>query len=188
MVNRINTFEIYKEEDIMDISKAEKILDMSIAKEIKKVYENKTKSSCFICSNESDMPNVEFYIEEHILKINKPICENCYDNVRYENINELEKEIYVNLDNEELTGEKFITGTEQNLFNVHSEDLCKGSYCCIHNPSDHKMKDFPLHWRSDRKIMERICEHGTGHPDPDDIRIVNGDDDGIHGCCGCCSK
>ena len=35
--------------------------------------------------------------------------------------------------------------------------------------------------------MERICDHGIGHPDPDEFRIRNGEDDGIHGCDGCCS-
>jgi hypothetical protein len=35
--------------------------------------------------------------------------------------------------------------------------------------------------------MERICEHGCGHPDPDDHRILTGEDDGIHGCDGCCA-
>jgi hypothetical protein len=39
--------------------------------------------------------------------------------------------------------------------------------------------------------MERICSHGVGHPDPDDIafKFENGLDDamGVHGCDGCCS-
>lgn len=34
--------------------------------------------------------------------------------------------------------------------------------------------------------MERICPHGVGHPDPDEIDLeVNAK--GIHGCDGCCS-
>ena len=79
--------------------------------------------------------------------------------------------------------EKWTSGTGQNLL-VHTKDSCKGPHCPIHNPSDHHMKDWPLHWRDDRKIMERICIHGVGHPDPDDIS----DDSGIHGCCGCCDS
>jgi hypothetical protein len=35
--------------------------------------------------------------------------------------------------------------------------------------------------------MERICEHGIGHPDPDDRRIRTGEDMGDHGCDGCCT-
>lgn len=79
--------------------------------------------------------------------------------------------------------EKWESGSGQNLW-VHSRENCKGPYCPIHNPSDHHMKDWPVHWRDDRKIMERICVHGVGHPDPDDIS----DDDGTHGCCGCCDS
>lgn len=40
---------------------------------------------------------------------------------------------------------------------------------------------WPQHWRGDRHLMERICPHGVGHPDPDDINP-----DGVHGCDGCC--
>jgi hypothetical protein len=36
--------------------------------------------------------------------------------------------------------------------------------------------------------MERKCTHGVGHPDPDEIRIINGEDDGTHGCDGCCIR
>jgi hypothetical protein len=64
---------------------------------------------------------------------------------------------------------------------VHSKDKCKGSHCTIHNHSDHHMKDWPQNWREDRGIMERICPHGIGHPDPDDPTT-----DRIHGCDGCC--
>ena len=40
-------------------------------------------------------------------------------------------------------------------------------------------------------IMERLCEHGIGHPDPDDAswRKDNtpNNADTIHGCDGCCA-
>ena len=90
--------------------------------------------------------------------------------------------------------EEYITGTGQKVY-VHNKEDCEGEYCVIHNPSDHHMKDWPTHWRDDRRIMERICPHGVGHPDPDDLafkkRIAKkfGRDDydkGIHGCDGCC--
>ena len=87
----------------------------------------------------------------------------------------------------DLDLETFDTGTGQTIL-VHSKEVCEGRYCCIHNPSDHHMKDWPIHWRSDRRIMERICPHGVGHPDPDDAayRHTMGDDDNMHGCDGCC--
>jgi len=70
---------------------------------------------------------------------------------------------------------------------THPEAQCEGQVCCIHNPSDHHMVGWPQNWRSDRKIMERICPHGIGHPDPDDYRITHGFDSGVHGCDFCCS-
>lgn len=78
--------------------------------------------------------------------------------------------------------EKFTTDTGQHIL-VHDKSDCEGYHCCVHNPSDHHMKDWPLHWREDKEMMERICEHGVGHPDPDDISL-----DRIHGCDGCCIR
>lgn len=53
------------------------------------------------------------------------------------------------------------------------------------------MREWPLHWRSDRGIFERICPHGIGHPDPDCMRFyLEYHEDisaGVHGCDGCCS-
>lgn len=75
---------------------------------------------------------------------------------------------------------------------VHDPDLCAGQTCCIHNPSDHPMRAFPQLWRGDRQLMERVCPHGVGHPDPDDLdykRRLRGEAyaryEGIHGCDGC---
>jgi len=65
----------------------------------------------------------------------------------------------------------------------HSESECKVyEYCTMHKRSDHSMRDFPQHWRADRGIMERICTHGVGHVDPDEITT-----DRTHGYDGCCS-
>jgi hypothetical protein len=74
------------------------------------------------------------------------------------------------------------------ILRVHNRKLCEGRNCCIHNPSDHHMVNWEMNWRSDRRIMERICPHGVGHPDPDDaaFRVTIGDTDTIHGCDGCC--
>lgn len=69
---------------------------------------------------------------------------------------------------------------------AHKRGLCKGPRCPIHKRSNHHMRTFPQHWRRDRGIMERICPHGVGHPDPDDPVVIMGIDPGIHGCDGCC--
>lgn len=87
--------------------------------------------------------------------------------------------------------EKYIDGSGQEL-TVHDKARCSGA-CCIHGPSDHHMKDWPTNWRQDRKLIERVCPHGIGHPDPDDVafraknpnypQTVGGTQ---HGCDGCC--
>jgi hypothetical protein len=73
-----------------------------------------------------------------------------------------------------------LVGSDRVLI-VHPKTKCKGQNCCIHNPSDHHMRDWPQNWRGDRNLMERICPHGIGHPDPDDPNP-----DKVHGCDGCC--
>lgn len=93
--------------------------------------------------------------------------------------------------------EKYTTGTGQ-VIRVHTKEECRAPEACvIHNPSNHSMRDFPTHWRGDRYLMERICSHGVGHPDPDDIAFkrasakttadhMNLKYEGVHGCDGCC--
>lgn len=84
-----------------------------------------------------------------------------------------------------LRGRTFTTGTGQVLHNVHRREDCADSEACvIHRPSNHRMRDFRTHWRWDRRIMERICTHGVGHPDPDCAYAQA--QGGVHGCCGCC--
>lgn len=89
---------------------------------------------------------------------------------------------------------EFVGGRK--LFNVHSFLMCQGHHCAIHNPSDHALSDHPLHWRDDKGIFERFCDHGIGHDDPDDVAyhkmIAQMHKDpswgmGIHGCDGCCA-
>ncbi len=79
------------------------------------------------------------------------------------------------------------------LVNVHPPSECEGHPCCIHNPSDHHMRDWPQNWRSDRGLMERICPHGIGHPDPDHLDHIErhlgreaAEGESTHGCDGCC--
>lgn len=68
---------------------------------------------------------------------------------------------------------------------AHDPTVCIGQFCCLHNRSDHHMRAWPQHWRADRGLMERICPHGCGHPDPDDPKAAD-PVDAVHGCCGCC--
>lgn len=81
---------------------------------------------------------------------------------------------------------EYVTGTGQKLWRVHLPDACAGEHCVIHKPSNHSMRKFPTHWRADRGIMERICDHGVGHPDPDSP-WPRGHHNWIHGCDGCCA-
>ena len=99
------------------------------------------------------------------------------------------------------------------LANVHPRTEICDLACVVHNPSAHHMRFWPLIWRDDRGIFERVCpEHSIGHPDPDQdfywrwakenwrppISADVIDDpyppsnpfDGIdvHGCCGDCRR
>lgn len=53
-----------------------------------------------------------------------------------------------------------------------AEPACYEHGCVVHSPSPNaraNREDWPYHWRSDRTppIMERLCPHGIGMPDPD---------------------
>lgn len=71
----------------------------------------------------------------------------------------------------------------QVLSNVHPEGQCLGDQCPIHRQSEHAKGIGPQYWREDRGIMERICAHGIGHPDPD---ASLPEFESVHGCDGCC--
>jgi hypothetical protein len=88
----------------------------------------------------------------------------------------------------------YITGTGQLLTRVHKVDETCDDGCVIHDPSEHCMVDFPTHYRTDRQLMERICPHGIGHPDPDAIAFAAkmkgvkfAGAELVHGCDGCCA-
>lgn len=82
------------------------------------------------------------------------------------------------------------------VLQTHPHTQCVGETCCIHNPSRHPLREAPLNWRADRHLMERICPHGIGHPDPDDLAFklralgqARYDQYAweSHGCDGCCT-
>lgn len=79
-----------------------------------------------------------------------------------------------------------VTLTGGQVLLVHHESLCRMGFCSVHRPSVHPLASAPLYWRSDRRIMERVCEHGIGHPDPDDLKVRTWPSEAVHGCDGCC--
>lgn len=87
-----------------------------------------------------------------------------------------------------------ISTPTQGVVKTHGADRCAGRPCCVHNPSDHHMRDWPLVFRFDRGALgERICPCGIGHPDPDSLTHLltvmppdDADAMGVHGCCGHC--
>lgn len=90
--------------------------------------------------------------------------------------------------------ENYTTGTGQTIRVHNKNDDCMEG-CAIHNPSPSPVTGFPTHWREDRRLMERICPHGIGHPDPDHLKFVmklGGPlavySESMHGCDGCCSR
>lgn len=93
------------------------------------------------------------------------------------------------------SGRDLVFMTNGHVLFTHARSRCEGDACCIHNPSEHVMSDWPFHWRNDRQLMERTCPHGIGHPDPDDIaykvramgeRMAAAE--AVHGCDGCCQS
>ncbi len=89
---------------------------------------------------------------------------------------------------------KFTDSFGNKLVNVHPKsEECLEYGCPIHSPSDHTMKDWPLLWRNDRRIFERIDSEGVGHPDPDTLKFIArtrgqevADIESVHGCNGMC--
>lgn len=81
-----------------------------------------------------------------------------------------------------VTGYRFYEDDFGNrLAHVHPVDRCKNTPCPIDIPSNHHMRNWKQLWRADRAILERVCCHGVGHPDPDGKTL-----DERHGCDGCC--
>lgn len=75
---------------------------------------------------------------------------------------------------------------------THREEGCIPP-CSLHSPSHH-MGDWPMVMRADKfMLVERICEHGVGHPDPDSFNYIRLHREGcegltVHACDGCCEE
>jgi len=80
------------------------------------------------------------------------------------------------------------------IIQTHDAEACEGSFCSVHNPSDHPLNTAPLFWDSARRIMMRVCPCGIYHPDRDHLffvmkhSIVLGALQAMHECCKkvCC--
>ena len=88
--------------------------------------------------------------------------------------------------------ETWVNPTTGTVMQVHAASVCNYRISCVvHRPTNHHMREWHLHWRSDRYIFERICPHGIGHPDPDQFdlwKLTGQRAQGVHGCDGCCRK
>lgn len=63
----------------------------------------------------------------------------------------------------------------QGIVRTHGTALCRGRPCCVHDPSDHHMRDWPLTFDMERAALGvRTCPHGLTHPDPDSIAYFYG--------------
>jgi hypothetical protein len=88
-------------------------------------------------------------------------------------------------------GDNLSEGNEMTIdgVTVHTERVCVPP-CPFHAPSDHPLKDAPMRIRLAKEgLVERICEHGVGHDDPDSVAYMQAQGHtwaGIHGCDGCC--
>lgn len=84
-----------------------------------------------------------------------------------------------------------LENTNEVLYNVHDPSDCDGRPCPLHHRTDHHMRSWPQHWRGDTQVIERLCSHGIGHPDPDQRYYFSKTRQeylGIHGCDGCCKQ
>lgn len=77
---------------------------------------------------------------------------------------------------------------------THTASRCEGP-CPIHEPSSHHMRHLPAFYRASRNLIERCCDHGTWHPDPDQVTRwqqtlspTEAVAQTVHGCCyyKCC--
>ena len=94
---------------------------------------------------------------------------------------------------QQLSENSYDLGEGETIHNVHPPvSDCKQFGCALHAPTPHATDDLRLHLRQDSGLMERICPHGVGHPDPDSMayflrRNPENKHIGDHGCDGCCT-
>jgi hypothetical protein len=84
-------------------------------------------------------------------------------------------------------------GVVDAVLRTHDSTECALPYCAIHDPSDHPLRDAPQRWRNDLLMLERVCPHGFGHPDIDNLDYIfeiygemAASVASVHTCDGCC--
>jgi hypothetical protein len=81
-----------------------------------------------------------------------------------------------------------LQGTNR-VLSIHNAKDCSG-WCAFHRPVPAVSNDWPMHWREDRGILERICPcHGIGHPDASQMLYMRSQGRGyenVHGCTTTC--
>lgn len=108
---------------------------------------------------------------------------NQFQEYKLEEIKRLEEESKIHDEWTDCTGR---------TYRVHKRTVdCDVNGCAIHNPSYHPLSDAKQFMREDKFwLIERICKHGVGHPDPDSAGFIAkqlGDKSiWVHGCDGCC--
>jgi hypothetical protein len=79
---------------------------------------------------------------------------------------------------------------------AHPPEKCAGQGACpLHHRTVHSMRAMTQVWRNDTGLIERICEHGVGHFDPDQWEYLMESRGAIeakvlaaHSCDGCCGS
>jgi hypothetical protein len=87
-----------------------------------------------------------------------------------------------------------VSQTDGTVLRTHPAGRCSGDHCVIHNPSEHPLKDAPIHWDDSLHRTDRVCGHGQHHPDPDHLAHVMKTRGLLvwilhryHDCDGCCT-
>lgn len=81
-------------------------------------------------------------------------------------------------------------GLEHSSISIYSHEPgeCPESICVFHKRTNHHLRHFRQRWNLGLGMMERVCTHNVAHPDPDDISIRSGQNDGKHSCDACCIR
>lgn len=93
--------------------------------------------------------------------------------------------------------ERWVMDDGSPIVGVHPFVECaEQERCVIHNPTDHHMHFWPTSIDGSGGLIQRECEHGYKHPDPDSLWYFNNaamtthwegkPPRGLHLCDGCC--
>lgn len=85
-------------------------------------------------------------------------------------------------------GQGSVTIVRNGVLHTHPPSACAGRHCWVHNPTPSHMMTWAIQWRDDKVTAERVCPHGIGHPDIDDVAYNRSIGRNVtqHACDGCC--